>query len=96
MPDSLDLDPRSRKALDGIFEPLFVYSDLPVFIHVYNHEHEEPYNDVIMGNRRTAVVAEYLISRGVSPERLYMSASQDRSLPMGTHKVSVGVEAPTQ
>ena len=83
-------------ALDQLFDPLFLYSEMPVLVIVATHEYADIADDTRLSRTRAGSVVDYLVSRGLEPDRFRIEAENDLTLPYGSHHVKVIAEDPVE
>ena len=88
--DSISLD--VERALDRMFEPLALYSEVPVTVAVSSNEFAGVANDNILSRDRGRELISYLISRGLEKDRFRIRIEAGEGLPYGTHRVRVSSE----
>ena len=85
-----------ERALDQIFDPLFLYSEMPVLVVVASNEYGDIADNLRLSRARAVSVVDYLVSRGLEPNRFRIEAENGLGLPYGTHHVKVFAEDPVE
>jgi len=78
--------------LERAFEILILYPDTRLEIVVHARETGDALSDRRLAGERGKRILEYLVSRGIEPERLAVGTGDGRDLPFGEHRVKVQVE----
>jgi len=79
----------TRRALDRIFETLFLYSETDVRISVSSNEYTVDEANRLLSQERGAAIVSYLVERGLDAPRFKIEASGASGLPSDAHRVSV-------
>lgn len=90
------VSPEVQRGLDRIFDPLFLYSDLPVSVTVASNEFFEPVDNNQLSLERARSIVTYLTRRGLDEDRFNIQAESGEGLLFGSHRVTVSVEDPNQ
>jgi outer membrane protein OmpA-like peptidoglycan-associated protein len=90
--DSATVSRDIERLLDEIFNPLYLYSDLPVLISVAGNEYDEETDDGVLSRDRGRAIASYLINRGLEKDRFRILIESGENLASGTHRVRVSAE----
>ena len=85
-----------ERALDQMFDPLFLYSEMPVLVVVASNEYGDIADNLRLSRDRAVSVVDYLVSRGLEPNRFRIEAENGLGLPYGTHHVKVFAEDPVE
>ncbi|MFK7854092.1 MAG: hypothetical protein AB8B79_08265 [Granulosicoccus sp.] len=81
-----------ERALDRMFEPLYLYSEVEVLVTVSTNEFSGAASDNVLSRERGREVVSYLISRGLEEKRFQVRIEAGEGLPYGSHRVSVTSE----
>ena len=91
-PGSATVSRDIERLLDGIFNPLYLYSELPVLVSVAGNEYDETEEDGLLSRDRGRAIASYLINRGLEKDRFRILIESGENLAFGTHRVRVSAE----
>ena len=89
-------DRQIERILDRVFEPLFLYEEMPVLIRVSTNELRDPADNNRLSRERARSLVSYLVSRGLQEDRFDIQTDSGEGLPYGSHRVRVSVEDPIQ
>ena len=81
-----------QSVLDGMFDPLSEFSDIPVLVVVNTNEFRGPADNNRLSRTRGRSIVDYMVGRGLTRSRFRVEAGNDGELPYGSHIVSVLVE----
>ena len=85
-----------ERTLDQMFEPLFLYSEMPVLVVVTSNDYDDDADNASLSRTRAASVVDYLVNRGLEPDRFRIIAEDGSQLRYGTHDVKVFAEDPVE
>ena len=80
-----------ERPLDRMFDPLYLYSELPVVVSVASNEGGPAASNNALSEDRAQSIVDYLVSRGLEEQRFRIQAEAGSGLPLGTHRVRVSV-----
>ena len=95
-PDSAVITKDVERPLDRMFDPLFLYSEMPVLVSVAVNEFNGIADDNELSLDRGRAIVEYLINRGLDQERFRIQIESGEALTFGTHRVRISTEEPVQ
>ena len=75
--------------LDRMFDPLYLYSELPISIVVSSNDLSSTAGNTVLSRDRGQAIAAYLISRGLDVRRIRIYVEPTDGLLFGTHRVRV-------
>lgn len=80
-----------ERTLDRMFDPLYLYSELPVVVAVASNDGDQAVANDDLSNDRARAIVDYLVSRGLERGRFSMQVESVGGMPVGTHRVRVFV-----
>lgn len=92
LPGSAELSESIERALDRMFGPLYLYSDVKIDVSVASNEFSEEASDERLSRDRGRAVVAYLVNRGLEKDRFRIRLELGGDLPSGTHRVKVSTE----
>ncbi|NND90844.1 MAG: OmpA family protein, partial [Granulosicoccus sp.] len=92
LPGSATISKATQRALDGMFDLLYLYSDVPILVSLATNESDGSAADNVLSRDRGRAIASYLIQRGLEKKRFRIRIESGNDLPEGTHRVRVSAE----
>ena len=80
-----------ERPLDRMFDPLYLYSEVPVVVSVASNEGGPAASNNALSEDRAQSIVDYLVSRGLEEQRFRIQAEAGSGLRLGTHRVRVFV-----
>ena len=90
------LDEPMERTLDRMFEPLYLYPEMPVVITVSSNEFRGSADNNRLSRERARLLVAYLVSRGLQEDRFDIQVESGERLPFESHRVRVSAEGPNQ
>ena len=88
-PGSFELTQDIQRALDNIFDLLYIYSGWPVEIAVATNEYDGTASDNVLSRERGQAVSQYLVRRGLEKARIRILIETGDDLMTGMHRIQV-------
>ncbi len=80
-----------ERTLDRMFDPLYLYSELPVVVAVASNDGDQTADNDDLSNGRARAIVDYLVNRGLERGRFRIQTEAVGGMPVGTHRVRVFV-----